>query len=170
MDKLDLIERLKALDEDAVLVLPHRISMVIVGGSALILGNYVSRTTQDIDVINRFPEKLQSILESHDINNRSNAFADCLAENYQDRLIKLDIETKMIDYYLLSLEDLVIMKLYSDRPNDYLDITNANTIVNLNWNLLDEIISSGEADVSFNQRRYKLFLEKYEKYKREYKK
>ena len=115
MDKLDLIERLKALDEDAVLVLPHRISMVIVGGSALILGNYVSRTTQDIDVINRFPEKLQSILESHDINNRSNAFADCLAENYQDRLIKLDIETKMIDYYLLSLEDLVIMKLYSDR-------------------------------------------------------
>ena len=118
-----MISKLKALDEEAALIIDAKISMIIVGGSALVLGNHLNRSTQDIDVIDIYPE-LQSILENYDVNNRSNAFSDCLAENYENRLVKLDIETKVIEYYLLSLEDLVIMKLYSDRPNDYLDITN----------------------------------------------
>lgn len=169
MDRNELITKLLALDDDASLLLSERIPMIIIGGSALILGNHSKRSTQDIDVIDRYPE-LQSILENYDVNNRSNAFADCLAENFQDRLIKMDLQTKVIDYYLLSLEDLVIMKLYSDRPKDYDDITNSDTIANLDWDKLDGIIESGEADVSFNEKRYKRFLEKYEKYKSENKK
>ena len=164
-----MITKLKALDEEAALIIDAKISMIIVGGSALVLGNHLNRSTQDIDVIDIYPE-LQSILENYDVNNRSNAFSDCLAENYENRLVKLDIETKVIEYYLLSLEDLVIMKLYSDRPNDYLDITNKQILDNLNWVKLEEIISSGEADVSFNERRYKQFLAKYDKYKADYKK
>ena len=171
MDRKELLNKLISLDEEASMVLPsnERINMTIVGGGALILGNYVRRMTMDIDVIDMYP-KLQSILEKYDVNNRCNAFSDSLAENYQDRLTKLDIETKAINYYLLSLEDLVIMKLYSDRPKDYLDISGKEVTSILNWDLLEKIIVSGEADTSFNELRYKHFLDKYEKYKREFRK
>lgn len=168
MNRDELISKLIKLDDDASLLLLTRISMVIVGGSALILGMYTGRSTQDIDVIDKYPE-LQSILENYDINNRSNAFSDCLAENYKDRLIKMELKTKVIDYYLLSLEDLVIMKLFSDRPKDYSDIISEEVINSLDWEKLDKIIESGEADVSFNERRYKDFLVKYSNYKLKYK-
>ena len=171
MNREEMLNKLKDLDDKASKILPegNRIFMTVVGGGALILGGFLSRATTDIDIIDRYDE-LQALLNKNDVNNRSNAFVDCLAENYQDRLVKLDLETKVIDYYLLSLEDLVIMKLFSDRLKDYVDITSDEVINNLNWDLLDNIITSGEADVSFNQRRYSLFLEKYEKYKKEFKK
>lgn len=98
------------------------------------------------------------------MNCRSNAYCDCVAENFVDRLVKLDLETKAIDYYLMSLEDIVIMKLFSDRKKDLDDIRRREVIKNLNWELLDKIILSGEADNSFNNQRYKWFLIKYKEY------
>lgn len=172
MDKKDLIERLKLIDEEASLVLPlnHRVKVTIVGGSSLILHGCLVRVTLDIDIIESFYPVLNPIFEKYDMNCRSNAFCDCLAENYANRLKKLNIKTKAIDYYLMSLEDIVIMKLFSDRKKDLDDIRSKTVVESLNWQLLDSIISSGEADVSFNERRYKLFLEKYKSYVEEYKK
>ena len=171
MEREDLISMLMSLDDKASKIIPlgNRVVMTIAGGGALILGGHIKRSTTDIDVLDIYPE-LQSLLGKYNINNRINAYVDSLAENYEERLVKLNLETKVIDYYLLSLEDLVIMKLFSDRLKDAKDIREVDVINNLDWELLEKIISSGEADVSFNQTRYKHFLEKYEKYKKEFNK
>ena len=171
MERTDLITVLRTLDEKASRIIPlgNKIVLTIAGGSALILGGHIKRSTTDIDILDNYPE-LQSLFGKYDVNNRINAYADSLAENYEDRLVKFDLETKAIDYYLLSLEDIVIMKLFSNRTKDYKDIREKDVINNLNWELLDKIISSGEADISFNQTRYKQFLERYEEYKKEFSK
>ena len=159
------------LDEEASMILPkgERLSMTIIGGSALILSDYLVRATMDIDIIDRYP-LLQPIMEKYDVNNRSNAFIDCIAKSYNVRMTKLEIDTKVIDYYVMSLEDLIIMKLHSDREKDYQDITNNEIVSCINWETLDSIVESGEVDVSFNKQKYDLFLERYKKYKKKYQK
>lgn len=172
MDKNELLDKLIALDEEVSMAYPgeNRIIMTIVGGGALLLQGYLNRVTLDIDLIDVYYPVLTPILDKYDVNYRSNAFSDCLAENYSSRLVKVDLQTKIIDYYVLSLEDLVIMKLFSTRGKDQKDIREQEVIDNLNWNKLDEIISSGEVDISFNERRYKEFLSKYKEYVKECKK
>ena len=172
MNKNELISKLVALDEEVSMVLPNdeRINMTIVGGGALILQGYLNRITLDIDLIDIYYPILMPILEKYDVNCRSNTFVDCLAENYTSRLVKVNLSTKIIDYFTLSLEDLVIMKLFSTRGKDHQDIREKGIIEKLNWGLLDSIISSGEVDVSFNERRYKEFLSRYHEYVEECKK
>lgn len=48
-----MIRRLQALDEEVSLLYPdaERIHMVIVGGGALVLMEYLSRSTHDVDVL-----------------------------------------------------------------------------------------------------------------------
>ena len=169
MHKNELIKTLISADEDASLVIKtqEKIKVIIAGGSALIMHNVIQRQTMDIDTIGLNAE-LELVFNELGINSRMNAFSDSLAECYEDRLEKIDISTNVIDYYMLSLEDLVIMKLFSDRGKDYKDITNKQLLEKLDWNKLDQIIQSGEADVSFNQDRYKRFLKKYEDYKKEF--
>lgn len=118
----------------------------------------------DIDIVGSYVPLLNPIIEKYDMNCRSNAFCDCIAENYEDRLTKLNLKTKAIDYYLMSLEDIVVMKLFSDRKKDLNDIRLPEVVSNINWVLLDEIITSGEVDNSFNTRRYEWFLKKYKEY------
>lgn len=172
MDKKELLNKLIALDEEVSMVMPEgeKIIMTIIGGGALILQGYLNRITLDIDLIDIYNPVLFPILEKYDVNCRSNAFIDCVAENYNSRLVKIDLNTKIIDYYTLSLEDLVIMKLFSFRGKDHQDIRTKEVLENLNWELLDEIISSGEADTSFNKRRYNEFLSRYKEYVEECKK
>lgn len=172
MDKKELTKKLILLDEEISMVLPNseHIALTIVGGGALILQDYLNRITLDIDLIDVYSNELVPIFEKYDVNIRSNAFCDCMAENYAQRLKKLDIKTRSIDYYVLSLEDLVIMKLFSDRGKDRDDIRKEEVIKSIDWDLLNKIISDGEADNSFNERRYKDFLYKYNEYIKEYKK
>jgi len=42
--------------------------------------------------------------------------------NYEDRIKALPIESRKINFYTASLEDIVIAKLYSSRPSDIIDI------------------------------------------------
>ena len=53
MNKEELIQRLLKADEELSLLVEdkQRIKVVIVGGSALIINNVISRSTMDIDVI-----------------------------------------------------------------------------------------------------------------------
>ncbi len=168
MTREELLNKLKMADEEIYLSYgpQSKIDIVIAGGSSLLIRGLLSRQTEDIDVIN-FYNEIEHIFNMYDINSRILSFGDSLAENYEDRLEELDIETKVTNYKLLSLEDLVIMKLHSSRGKDYMDITSKEVIEKLNWEKLKEIIESGEADVSFNERRYKEFLDRYEKYKKD---
>ena len=168
MTREELLNKLKLADEEVYLTYgpQNKIDIVIAGGSSLLIRGLLSRQTADIDVIN-FYNEIEHIFNMYDINSRILTFGDSLAENYEDRLEELGIETKAINYKMLSLEDLVIMKLHSSRGKDYLDITSKEVVEKLNWDKLKEIIESGEADVSFNERRYKEFLRRFEKYKKD---
>ena len=168
MNREELFERLKKADREIYGFYKgqKKIDIVIAGGSSLMIRGLLERPTDDIDALN-FYHDVEQIFNKYDINSRIFAYGDSLAEKYEDRLDDIDIQTHAVRYRLLSLEDLVIMKLHSHRDKDYIDITNKEVVNALDWDKLKQIIDSGEADVSFNERRYKEFLGRYEKYKKD---
>ena len=80
--KDDLLERLARLDEDADLMFDddRRFRMVIVGGSALILLETITRATHDIDALDVSPE-IMDLLEKYDINTRVSTFINNFKNN-----------------------------------------------------------------------------------------
>ena len=168
--KNEIIERLLMLDEEVSLAfddIDTYYEMVIVGGGALVLIDKLTRATQDIDAI-MYPKELHPFLERYDINNHVLAFMTNFAPDYYDRRIKIDVPSKKIHFYTASLEDIVISKLFSDRPKDKHDIMNPEIIKALDWNKLDEIINSEDFnDNILNDRIRNLFLFNYRDYKEE---
>jgi hypothetical protein len=136
----DLIDRLLMLDEEASLKFGdnERFYCIIVGGSALMLLGYISRATHDIDSIDCHV-KLMPIIEKYDINMQVRAHLDCFPEDYSERINKLDLPTKKIDYYTLSLEDLVISKLLAGRSTDIFDVCSDDIIRDLDFDKLNEL-------------------------------
>lgn len=163
----DLLERLQRLDEDADLLFDddRRFRMVIVGGSALILLETITRATHDIDALDVSPEIL-SLLERYDINTRVGTFINHFPYNYDDRLVPLPLKGQRIDFYTASLEDIVIAKLYSSREKDVQDIINPQVLNAINWELLEKLATAeDEAQASaLNPFRYREFRESYEEY------
>lgn len=174
MDKKELVFRLIKADEEASMICQskERIEVIIGGGSVLMINNLLSRQTQDIDTIGNpygAHSELKEVFEKYDINPRMNTFALNLADNWENRLNKVDLgyKTILLDYYTISIEDLVIMKLHSHRGKDANDIRTKEVLNAIDWDLLQNIIDSGEANNSFNEREYKEFLTRYKEYKKE---
>lgn len=171
MIRRDMIERLVRLDEDASLIFDddRRFSMVIVGGSALILLETITRSTQDIDALYA-PQELLALMEKYDINSHVQTYINNFPYNYEDRLHKLPINGQKIDFYTASLEDIVIAKLYSFRDTDRQDVIDPHVVAAIDWDILDRLATSdGEAKASaLNDRCYSDFLANYEEYIRRY--
>ena len=141
-NRKDIIDRLLALDNDAYLSSDDGqggFDVYLIGGGALILQNYIPRATHDIDTISIKNTSLLNLMDKYDINANSNAFLDCFAADYSLRAQKLDLQTKIIDYYTLSLEDLVISKIAAGREKDIEDICNKSILNKLDWDLLDSL-------------------------------
>ena len=165
--KDDLIERLERLDEDADLLFDddRRFKMVIVGGSALILLETITRATHDIDVLDVSSE-IVGLLEKYDINTRVATFINNFPYNYDDRIVPVRLNGKRIDFYTASLEDIVVAKLYSNRPTDIQDIIDPNVLAAIDWNRL-ECLATDEQEAkcsALNEFRYKEFLDSYKAY------
>lgn len=174
MDRNELELRLLKADEEAAMICQNnkRIEVIIGGGSVLMINNLLPRQTLDIDTIGNpygSHQELEEVFEKYDINPRMNTFALNLADNWENRIKKVNLSsnTKILDFYTISIEDLVIMKLHSHRGKDANDIRIKEVIDAIDWSLLDSIIASGEANTSFNEREYKEFLNRYNEYKRE---
>ena len=135
----DIEERLLRLDEDADLLFEGegRFTCILVGGSALILLGYITRATHDIDVL-KTPPELLSLLSKYDMNNNVSAHMDNFPDDYLDRVQKLDLPTQKIDFYTLSLEDLVVSKLAAGRDKDLADIATPKVLEALDWTQLEE--------------------------------
>ncbi len=170
--KSDLLERLARLDEDADLLFDddRRFRMVIVGGSALILLEAITRATHDIDALDASPE-IVSLLERYDINMRVSTFINNFPYNYDERLIPIRLNGRRIDFYTASLEDIVIAKLYSARATDMQDIVDPQVLKAIDWERLEYLATSeDEAKASaMNDFRYKEFLDNYHTYVRRWK-
>ena len=162
----EIINRLLALDNDAYLTFDEKqdkFRVYLVGGGALILQNYIPRATHDIDTISIKNTSLLVLMDKYDINVNSNAFLDCFAEDYILRAQKLDLKTKIIDYYTLSLEDLVISKIAAGREKDIEDICNNNVLKKLNWDLLDSLAETVQESM-LSDRQIKEFVYFYKQY------
>ena len=165
----DLLERLNRLDEDADLLLDsdddRRFRLVIAGGSALILLETITRATHDIDALDVSLE-IVSLLRKYDINTNVVAYLSNFPYNYEDRLVPLNIGGRRIDFFTVSLEDIIIAKLYSGRDTDLQDINDENVLKAIDWNRLDYLATDeNEAQMSaMNEYRYKEFLACYQEY------
>ena len=166
--KEDLLERLARLDEDVDLLFDddREFKMVIVGGSALILLETITRATLDIDALDVSPE-IVGLLEKYDINTRVGTFINNFPYNYDERLVPIPMNSRRVKFFTASLEDIVIAKLYSGRATDIQDIIDPNVLAAIDWAKLDYLATDEfEAKASaLNPYRYQEFLDSYKTYK-----
>ena len=166
--KDDIYYRMERLDKDADAMFrkSDRFSIVIVGGGALVLRGYLTRGTVDIDILNA-DSRLYELMEAYDMNGRVNAYMNNFAYNYEDR-VDLIWSGKIIDYYTASLEDIVVAKLCSNRPDDLTDIELIADSVN--WEILEKLaLNDDELKVNIlNERRYNDFLASYIEFERRF--
>jgi len=166
--KDEILDRMKYLDDDANSIFDSggRFQVIIVGGGALVLLGYITRGTDDIDVLDA-NHKLYGLMRSYDMNGDVNAYINNFPYNYEDRIVLVWSGMK-IDYYTASLEDIVISKLCSSRPNDIMDIE--SLVEMINWDMLEKL-ALDEHEIkasSLNETRYKDFLDSYESFKRRF--
>lgn len=164
----NLYERMRLLDERVDLEFENdgRFQIVIVGGGALILRGYISRATDDLDILGA-NSKIYGLMELYDMNGNVNAYMDNFPYNYEDRLAPLWSGNK-IDYYTASLEDIVISKLCSNRGDDLSDIE--NVVRHIDWEILDKL-AKDDHELRLNilsDRRYNDFLANYEQFEKRF--
>lgn len=146
MNRKELLAKLIRADEDAFFADIGRngakVSVVIVGGSALLLHDLSAKqVTKDVDVY-AAEESVRSILYADpDFNAQCQAFCSCLPYNSKDRLLRAPIDTMAIDYLTPSLEDLAVMKLYRWEEPDRIDLTAPEFLEKLDWDLLDRLVN-----------------------------
>ena len=168
MYKDDILERMKALDEHVVFEFDGdmRFHIIIVGGGALVLREYISRPTDDIDVL-EVDNKIASLLTKYDMNGDVNAHIFSFPYNYEDRA-ELVWSGERIDYFTASLEDIVISKICGGRDRDLDDLD--RIVKKVNWVILD-ILANNEDElrlISMSDRGYLDFKACYEKFERKY--
>ncbi|MGN0262716.1 MAG: DUF6036 family nucleotidyltransferase [Eggerthellaceae bacterium] len=171
MNKKDLVQTLLSIDEETWLTIGQRDPkplVVIVGGAAFMLRDLTPRkVTHDIDIY-AANEAIRGILRMYPQVNRSvAAYADQIPYNFEDRLTVLDIGSRAIEFVTPSVEDMVVMKLYAERPNDIQDIDGAVDADSIDWNLLERLVyDKDEAAASaLSNRRYEEMKSAFERMK-----
>ncbi|MDZ4179129.1 MAG: DUF6036 family nucleotidyltransferase [Coriobacteriia bacterium] len=167
MGESELRQRLLEFDRAAGVLHPDRtFYLVLAGGGALMLLGHLSRVTDDMDALQCSPELL-ALMEKYDINNRiAGSYGDHFPYNWEDRLVRLDIETKAVKCYAASLEDIVASKLCSQRPDDGFDVRRPEMVAAIDWDLLETAAKEMELS-QLNPRRYQDFLRNFESFRRE---
>lgn len=164
----EIIQRLLQIDKDMVLLddTMDIYDCVIVGGSALVLMKKIYRSTHDIDSIDA-SEEIRPLLEAYNINMNVNAYRLNFPEDYLKRIVKVDIPTSKVNFYTVSLEDLVVSKLCSMRDKDIQDIENRSVYKDLDWNLMDELIEEvcygmlNDYDINLLRNNYENYKERF---------
>lgn len=173
MNRDKLCQNLLNFDRDAYLEFGNnnniKYECYIVGGGAMLLLNLIPRATQDIDVLRITGSNLVDLMKYYDMNMNVSAHIDCFPDGYSDRAIKLNLNTKIVDFYVLSVEDIVVSKLASGREKDIEDIHRDSVINMINWNKLDELVELA-IEGMLSDYRAKELADFYDDYKRECKK
>lgn len=169
MNKNEIIKRLKQLDSDMALLDTSEdvYSCVIVGGSAFVLTDKIYRSTHDIDSIIS-SENIRPLLAAYNINMNVNAYLTNFPDDYTERLVPVDIDTKKIRFFTVSTEDLVISKLCAGRDKDFEDIESKEVAESLDWQLLDKLADDICCGM-LNDYDVRIFKSRYQDYKERYK-
>ena len=163
MNLFELRERLIEFDEEILLLFEDKkFECVIVGGGAFLIMGFISRATMDIDILSA-SEEIIPFFDKYDMNMKVSELVFRFPYNYEDRLVKIEISTKAVTYYSLSLEDLIVSKLYARRRKDQQDIRTEEVIRNVDWIKLDNLIIEAELS-ALNKREYNELITSYEDY------
>lgn len=170
--KDQLLSMLAKIDQEATLSLgpvDRKLPVVIVGGSAFLLHDLTNRpTTHDVDVLVHHSALRELLVNYHAVNGAVAAYMDQIPYNFEDRLIRVGLETETVEFLTPSLEDLAVMKLYGWRPNDRADLESPAFLERVNWDVLDRLVyGPDEAHASaLSERRYDEMVSVYEDYAR----
>ena len=173
--KENLIKRLIDLDKEFRLILLEndipldtKVEIIIAGSSSLILNSEIEVFhTMDIDTFlsaNRLIT--EELLNKYDINTKISTYTESIPYNFEDRIIKLDLGTKNIDYYIISLEDAVICKIKASRLKDQEHLKNEYILGKIDWVLLKQCALEMELS-SLNEYGYKEFAHCYNNFVKE---
>lgn len=171
MKRNDLKKLLLDIDEEAFLLLGAlsvKPRVVIVGGAAFLLRDITPRkVTHDVDIYEAADAVADILANYPALNGAVAAYCDNIPYNFEDRLVPLDLDTKVVEFVTPSVEDLVVMKLYADRPNDIQDVDGAARSGSVDWGLLEKLVyDKNEAMASsLSDVRYKQMTEAYERMK-----
>ena len=164
----DIVDLLKDFDNQVVqkLGLPKsKYSAYIVGGAAIILRGLNEKKTADIDLI-EVSSVLTNFLRDYGdgtINDRADTCISDFSCDFYDRALRLNIGTKAINFYVISLEDVIISKLATPRTKDRIDIRREDVIKKVNWDLLDVLVKE-HAKFALNKMRGSILLAQYKEY------
>lgn len=172
----DIIERLESLDMELCLKYDNslRASIIIVGGSALILMNMLTRYSYDIDTL-ACSEEILEFMDKYNMNSDVVAYLDCFPEDYKSRLKRIPTSCVILQVFTPSLEDIVISKLASPRSKDDLDIHSPAILDSVDLNLLEELVNNSTVQEGFLSDRarrnfeidYSKYLEDVRRYRNE---
>lgn len=171
MKRDELTDTLLGIDEEVALsrtATAAKSVVVIVGGAAFLLRDLTTRTvTHDIDVLQADSAVRHVLAEYPNVNGAVAAYADQIPYNFEDRLVPLKLPTQAVEYVTPSAEDLTVMKLYAQRPNDMQDIESAAQQGKLNWSLLDMLVFDPDeaAASSLSPRRYGEMVDAYKRFR-----
>lgn len=147
------------------------------GASALLLCDLsYKQVTKDVDVLEVENTIREFLVSDGDFNTHCSTFARCLPYNYEDRLVKMELDTYIIDVFVPSIEDITVMKLYRWEKPDVVDLTSPEFLSQLNWDLLDHLITSDNEAIASRiaeltrDNEFKSMLFNYDEYKRTWKK
>lgn len=179
MNRDSIIEKLIRADEEAFFsksVAPgKKASVIIIGGSAMMLHDLsVKQVTKDVDVLEVENSIREVLLSDPNFNMSCQAYCLSLPYNYEDRLLEVPLDLRVIRVFTPSLEDLAVMKLYRWEEPDIADLTSTAFIDEIDFDLLDYLIldpseaaasriSLPEQDIEFQN-----LLNHYNIYKSEY--
>jgi len=168
LGKDELQERLELLDTDAAALFNDGVKyhVYIAGSGALLLMGYTSRATSDIDVIDA-TDTLCDLFDKYQMNSRIAAHVNSFLFNYPDRVKPLWSGEK-INFYTVSLEDVVISKLCAGRPPDIDDLKMVAKYID--WDKLEHLAFDEDElrTIKMSDRQYSEFKHAYEKYIEEF--
>lgn len=179
MDKNELIAKIRRIDENVFFSRQDnshaRAKVIIVGASALLLCDLSKKgATKDVDVLRVEASVREALYADPDFNSQCLAYETCLPYNFEDRLVPIDLDTFVLDIFVPSIEDLAVMKLYRWEVPDKSDLTAAEFLAQLDWDMLDHLVHSpDEAAASRcalpeDDRELKNLLFNYAEYEREW--
>ena len=111
------------------------LEMIICGGAAAILAHKMKRNTADVDLLflSYRPPNFERIkaeiadefgVDVNWLNEGAKGYADYLPNDFKKRLIRINLEGKLITAWAIGKVDLIVMKLAAFRPEDLEDIDN----------------------------------------------
>lgn len=157
LHKNNMQERMYKLDKDIYAYLKEndmkidKVEIVIAGSTALALNNIDVKKTEDIDIIKISHNIPEDLLDKYNMNTKVSALENFFPYNYC---------TNAIEYYIVSLEDIIIAKIQANRGKDLEQLKTKELINRIAWDKLKQSALEMK-DSLFNDEQYKWFIVRY---------